>query len=264
MRHGIRGKVIVVTGAARGLGRALALGLAREGARVAVLAREEHQAAATVAEITAHLPAAPRPLGVAADVADEGQVQAAASMVDRRWGRVDALINNAAWLPPGTCLLDLSVSELHRVIDSNLISCFLTTKHFAPIMIRGGGGRIIYITSLAAVQPNPGQGAYAAAKAGLIALASLAHHELAGQGIRTAALAPGLTDTPGMRKSVDKAYLDRIAAHQPGGQLAQPEDVVPFATFLCSDAANLLSGTLLSIRPGQADLVYVTLSSMSA
>ena len=195
MQHGVRGKVIVVTGAARGLGRALALGLAREGARVAVLAREEHQAAATVAEITTQLPAAPRPLGVAADVAHEDQVQAAASAVDRQWGRIDALINNAARLPPGTRLLDLPVSELQQVIDSNLISCFLTTKHFAPIMIRGGGGRIIYITSMAAVQPNPGQGAYAAAKAGLIALASLAHHELAGQGIRTTALAPRLTDT---------------------------------------------------------------------
>jgi 3-oxoacyl-[acyl-carrier protein] reductase len=103
-----------------------------------------------------------------------------------------------------------------------------------------------------------------AAKAGLITLANLAHRELAGQGIRTAALAPGLIDTPGMRKSVDKAYLDRIAADYPGGQLARPEDVVPFATFLCSDAANLLSGTLLSIRPRQADLVDVTLSSMSA
>lgn len=258
MRRGIGGKVIVVTGAARGLGWALALGLAREGARVAVLARDEHQAAATAAEITTQLPAAPRPLGVAADVTDEDQVRVAASAVDRQWGRIDALINNAAWLPPSTGLLDLPVSELHRVIDSNLISCFLTTKHFAPIMIRGGGGRIIYITSMAAVQPNPGQGGYAAAKAGLIALASVVHHELAGQGIRTAALAPGLTDTPGMRKSVDKAYLARIAADHPGAHLARPEDVVPFATFLCSDDANLLSGTLLPIRPEQADLILST------
>jgi 3-oxoacyl-[acyl-carrier protein] reductase len=160
MRSGIGGKVIVVTGAARGLGRALALGLARTGARVAVMAREEYQAAATVAEIVAQLPCAPRPLGVAADVADEDQVQAAASAVDQQWGRIDALINNAAWLPAATCLLDLPVSELHRVIDTNLVSCFLTTKHFAPIMIRGGGGRIIYITSMAAVQPNPGQGGH--------------------------------------------------------------------------------------------------------
>lgn len=111
----------------------------------------------------------------------------------------------------------LPLSELQQVIDSNLISCFLTTKHFAPIMIRGGGGRIIYITSMA----------------------------------------PGLMDTPG-RQSVDKSQLARMAILHPGHQLARPEDVVPFATFLRSDAANLLSGTLLPIRPVQADLVVST------
>ncbi|HUZ56819.1 MAG TPA: SDR family oxidoreductase [Streptosporangiaceae bacterium] len=156
MQPGIRGKVIVITGAGRGLGRALALGLAREGARVAVLARDQHKAADTVEEITARLPDAPRPLSVAADVADEEQVRAAATAVHTHWDRVDALINNAAWLPPRTNVLDLEVRDLHRVVDSNLIGCFLTTKHFAPIMICGGGGRIIYLTSMAGVQANAG------------------------------------------------------------------------------------------------------------
>jgi NAD(P)-dependent dehydrogenase (short-subunit alcohol dehydrogenase family) len=249
MQVDIRDKVIVVTGAARGLGRALALGLAAEGARVAVLARDEQQAARTVEEIAAASPAAPEPFGVAADVADEAQVRAAAAAVDARWGRVDALISNAGWMPPVTGVLDIEVSDLRRVVDSNLIGCFLTTKHFAPIMIRGGGGRIIYLSSMIGVQANPGQAAYGATKAGVNILANVAHRELADRGIRTVALAPGLTDTPGMRASVDEAYVARIAAGYPGGRLGQPEDVVSFAAFLCSDAASHLSGTLLPIRP---------------
>jgi NAD(P)-dependent dehydrogenase (short-subunit alcohol dehydrogenase family) len=217
----IRGKVIVITGAGRGLGRALALGLAAEGARVAVLARDGQQAARTVAEIAAMSPATPEPFGVAADVADEAQVRAAAAAVEAHLGRVDALICNAGWMPPVTGVLELNVADLHRVVDSNLISCFLTTKHFAPIMIRGGGGRIIYMTSMIGVQANPGQSAYGATKAGVNILASVAHQELADHGIRTVALAPE----------------------------REPQDVVSFAAFVCSDAASHLSGTLLPIRP---------------
>ena len=249
MRVDIRDKVIVITGAGRGLGRALALGLAEEGARVAVLARDERQAARTVKEITALVPGAPEPLGVAVDVADEAQVRAAAAAVDAHWGRVDALINNAGWMPPLSGVLDLDLTDLRRVVDSNLVGCFLMTKHFAPVMIRGGGGRIIYVSSMIGVQANPGQSAYGATKAGVNILANVAHRELADQGIRTVALAPGLTDTPGMRASVDDAYVDRIAASYPGGRLGQPEDLVSFAAFLCSDAASHLSGTLLPIRP---------------
>src|ERR1019366_4248597 len=245
MRVDIRDRVIVITGAGRGLGRALALGLAEEGARVAVLARDERQAARTVKEITALVPGAPEPLGVAVDVADEAQVRAAAAAVDAHWGRADALINNAGWMPPLSGVLDLDLTDLRRVVDSNLVGCFLMTKHFAPVMIRGGGGRIIYVSSMIGVQANPGQSAYGATKAGVNILANVAH-----QGIRTVALAPGLTDTPGMRASVDDAYVDRIAASYPGGRLGQPEDLVSFAAFLCSDAASHLSGTLPPIRPG--------------
>jgi NAD(P)-dependent dehydrogenase (short-subunit alcohol dehydrogenase family) len=169
-----------------------------------VLARDEQQAARTVEEIAAASPAAPEPFGVAADVADEAQVRAAAAAVDARWGRVDALISNAGWIPPVTGVLDIEVSDLRQVVDS---------------------------------------------KAGVNILANVAHRELADRGIRTVALAPGLTDTPGMRASVDEAYVARIAAGYPGGRLGQPEDVVSFAAFLCSDAASHLSGTLLPIRP---------------
>jgi NAD(P)-dependent dehydrogenase (short-subunit alcohol dehydrogenase family) len=192
---GSLGKVIVITGAARGLGRALAAGLAAE-----------------------------------------GQVAAAAAAIDERWGRVDALINNAGWLPESTSLLDLDV--LRRAVDSNLVSCFLTTKHFAPVMLRNGGGRIIHISSMIGVQANPGQAPYGVTKAGVNVLSNVVHRELADHGIRTVALAPGLTDTAGMQASVDDAYINRISTGYPGGRLGQPDDVVSFAAFLCSDAAQ--------------------------
>src|SRR5260370_16579391 len=104
-------------------------------------------------------------------------------------------------MPPVTGVLELDVADLRRVVDSNLISCFLTTKHFAPIMIRGGGGRIIYVTSMIGVQANPGQSAYGATKAGVNILANVAHRALADLRIRTLALAPRLPPPPRLPSS---------------------------------------------------------------
>jgi NAD(P)-dependent dehydrogenase (short-subunit alcohol dehydrogenase family) len=251
MRVDIRDKVIVITGAARGLGRTMALGLAAEGARIAVLARDKAKVEDTIKAIGAEVPDAPEPFGVVADVSDEAQVAAAAADIDGHWGRVDALINNAGWMPPAGSMriLDFELTDLRRAVDSNLIGCFLTTKHFAPIMIRGGGGRIIYVGSMAGTQVGPGGAAYGATKAGVHLLSNVVHQELMHDGIRTIALAPGLTDTPGMRGSVGEEHIARVAAKYPGGRVGQADDIVPFAAFLCSSAADHLSGTLLGIRP---------------
>lgn len=126
----ITGHVVVVTGAAQGIGRTLALGLAAEGAKVAVLARDRERAQRVVDEIGGDA------MPLVADVGDEDSVARAAAEVDARWGRVDALINNAGWMPGSHRVLDLELSVLERVLRSNLIGCFLTTKHFAPLMIR--------------------------------------------------------------------------------------------------------------------------------
>jgi NAD(P)-dependent dehydrogenase (short-subunit alcohol dehydrogenase family) len=244
----LREKVVVVTGAGRGLGRALALGLAEHGARVAVLTRRREQAHAVVAEID-QLPGAPRALAVEADVADEAAVLKATAEIDNTWGRIDALINNAAWIPPRQHILDVDTSLLERVLRSNVIGSFLMTKHVAPVMIREGGGRIIYLSSALGVQANPGLAPYGASKAAVNILANVAHQELAGSGIRTVALAPGLTDTPGMRNSVSNEYIERISQTYPSRRLGQPQDIVPLTAFLCSPAANELSGTVISVRP---------------
>lgn len=244
----IAGKAVVVTGAAQGIGRTLALGLAAEGARLGVLARDRKRAQVVVDEI-GELPDAPPALALEADVSDEAAVLAAAAEADAAWGRVDALINNAGWMPGRQPVLDLELSVLERVLNSNLVGSFLTTKHFAPIMIRGGGGRIIYVSSIAAVQGSPGGAPYGGAKAALNILANVVHQELADQGIRTVAIAPGLTYTPGMREIVSDQHIERVAASYPAGRIGQPEDIVPLAAFLCSDASSHLSGTVITVRP---------------
>jgi NAD(P)-dependent dehydrogenase (short-subunit alcohol dehydrogenase family) len=248
MNIDIAGKVIVVTGAARGIGRSPALGLAADGARVAVLARDRARAQAVVDEIS-ELPAAPAALALEADVSEEAAVEAAAAEVDAAWGRVDALINNAGWMPGSQPVLDLEVSVLDRVLRANLVSAFLTTKHFAPLMIRGGGGRIIYLSSAAGIQSNKGGAPYGGTKAAINILANVVHQELSDDGIRTVAIAPGLTVTPGMREIVSDQYIESVASRYPGGRVGQPDDIVSLAAFLCSDLANHLSGSLIMVRP---------------
>jgi NAD(P)-dependent dehydrogenase (short-subunit alcohol dehydrogenase family) len=244
----IAGKTAVVTGAAQGIGRALALGLAADGARVGVLARDRKRAQSVVDEI-AEIPGAPAALALEADLSDEAAVIEAAAEVDRAWGRLDALINNAGWMDGRHPVLEMEVAVLDRVLRSNLVSSFLATKHFAPLMIRGGGGRIIYLSSSIGTQAGPGAAAYGGAKAAINILTNVVHQELADQGIRTVAIAPGLTYTPGMREIVTEDHLARVAANYPGGRIGEPEDIVALANFLCSDAASHLSGTVITVRP---------------
>jgi NAD(P)-dependent dehydrogenase (short-subunit alcohol dehydrogenase family) len=244
-------KVVAITGAGRGLGRALALGLAAQGARIALLERNGADAEAVAREITQGVPGAPEPLVLTCDVTDEVAVVDAVEAIDRTWGRIDALVSNAGLMLPAERLhlLNADMGDVRRVIDTNLVAGFIVTKAFAPVMIRNGGGRIIYVSSMIGVQAGPGLAPYGASKAGLNLLANVAHRELADQGIRTVALAPGLTETPGLRNSVDERYIERVASAYPGGRVGQPEDIVPFVSFLCSDESMHLSGVLLPIRP---------------
>ncbi len=227
MQIDIAGKVIVLTGAASGIGRSLALGLAAEGARMAALARRRDQARRVVDEIGRH-PGAPPALAPGADLGDEAAVVEAAAAVARARGRVDGLTNSAGWMPGSRPVLQPELSVLERVLGSSLIGSFLATKHFAPAMIRGGAP-------------------YGGSKAAVNVLAHVVHQGLAGEGVRTVAIAPGLT--LGMHAVVGDAHIGRVAASYPGGRVGQPEDIVGLVAFLCSDAANHISGPVITVRP---------------
>ena len=141
-------------------------------------------------------------------------------------------------------------SDLFRsVLETNLVSAFLVTKHAAPLLIRSGGGRIVYMSSKGAVESRAGASAYGASKAGMNILSNVVHQELADQGIRTVAIAPGLTDTPGMREVAGEDHVAQVATTYPGGRVGQPEDVVGLCAYLCSDAGRHLSGTFVMLRP---------------
>jgi NAD(P)-dependent dehydrogenase (short-subunit alcohol dehydrogenase family) len=244
----ITDRVVMITGAGRGIGRALAVGLASLGARIVVLTRDHAQSDRVAEEIAARAGTG-RALPVVADVTDEEQIVAAVARVDQEWGRLDALINNAGRLVTGQWVLDMEAELFRSTLDTNLVSAFLVTKHAAPLIIRSGGGRIIYLSSKGAVQSLAGGSAYGASKAGLNILSNVVHQELAGQGVRTAAIAPGLTETPGMREVAGQEHIARVAATYPGGRVGQPDDVLGLCGYLCSDAAQHLSGTFLMLRP---------------
>jgi NAD(P)-dependent dehydrogenase (short-subunit alcohol dehydrogenase family) len=151
-------------------------------------------------------------------------IAALAARVDAQFGRVDALINNAGWMPGRVPVLQTDAETIDRALGSNLVSGFWTTKHFAPPMIRNGGGRINL-------------------------LATVVHRELADDGIRTVAIVPGLTDPAGMREIITEQHLAKVAGSYPGGRVGQPEDIVALTVFLCSDAAEHLSGSVITVRP---------------
>jgi NAD(P)-dependent dehydrogenase (short-subunit alcohol dehydrogenase family) len=168
---------------------------------------------------------------------------------DDAFGRIDALINNAGWMPPTSRVLDTGLATLERVWRSNVVSCFLTTKYYLPLLLRDGGGRIVYLTSAIGTQAGPGMAPYGGTKAAVNILNNVVHQEHRDDGIRTVAIAPGLTLTPGMRSSVGEEHVQRVSAGYPGGRLGQPDDLIGLVAFLCSETANHLSGTVISVRP---------------
>lgn len=244
----VRGKVIAVTGAAQGLGRAFALGLAARGARVALMDIDVDGCRSVAAE-TAALPGAPVAFVVGTDVADERSVEASMTELGRVVGRLDALISNAAYIPVRTPILETEVKVLERTWRTNVVGSFLVTKYGAPLMSGADGGRIIYLSSAIGVKPNPGLAAYGSTKAAIDVINNVAHQELADRNIRTVALAPGITETPGMRASVDTGYVESVAGRNPGGRLGQPDDLLSLVAFLCSDSSRYLSGTVIYVRP---------------
>lgn len=240
------GKTALVTGASRGIGRAIALCLAAEGARVAinyagnVKAAEEVKAAIEAAGGTAIL--------CQADIADSSAVEAMVANVVKEFGTIDILVNNAG-ITRDTLLMRMKDEDFAKVLDTNLKGVFYCTKAISKLMMKKRSGRIVNMASVVGLVGNAGQTNYAAAKAGVIGFSKSAAKELASRGITVNVVAPGFigTDmTAGLPESVKEKMLTDI----PLGRMGEPEDVASAVLFLASDQASYITGQVVNVDGG--------------
>ncbi len=240
----LAGQVAIVTGASRGIGRAIALALAAEGAKVAVnYASSSGAADAVVAEIAG---AGGEAIALQADVSKADQVEALFAAVMEKWGRVDVLVNNAG-ITRDTLLLRMKPEDWQAVIDLNLTGVFLCTRAASKIMLKQKSGRIVNISSVVGLMGNPGQANYSAAKAGVIGFTKSVAKELAPRGITVNAIAPGFIATD-MTHGLDS---DSILKMIPLGRYGQAEEVAGATRFLAADpAAAYITGQVLNVDGG--------------
>jgi NAD(P)-dependent dehydrogenase (short-subunit alcohol dehydrogenase family) len=243
----LAGKVAIVTGGAQGIGRALSLGLAGEGATVVIADVNQHGAAETERAIVA---SGCRALAIDLDVSSSSQVAAAMQTAHDTYGRLDILINNAAIFPRSP-FLEMAEEEWDRVLAVNLKGGFLCARAAARIMVaQGQGGRIVNLSSGAAFMPSLNGAHYAASKGGVIALTRALALELSPDRITVNAIAPGVTDTAQPRMIYSDEDLAAIAQRVPLKRIAEVDDMVPAALFLCSDAAGYVTGQTLHVNGG--------------
>jgi len=241
----LRGQVAIITGGARGIGRATTIELAQAGARVLINYQRSAGAEALAAEIVA---AGGDAFAYQADVSDEQAVTGMVQAVLDRWGRIDILVNNAG-ITADAPLARLRPEQWQHVIDTDLTSVFLCCRAVIPTMQRAGYGRIVSVSSLAALAGNVGQTNYAAAKAGIIGLSRSLAREVARDGITVNVVAPGYVETD-MVETVPEALrawaLQAIAI----GRFGRPEEVAAAIRFLVSPRASYITGHVLTIDGG--------------
>ena len=242
----LEGKVAIVTGAAQGIGAAVARAFTREGARVGVVDIALDRADAVAAEIRS---AGGEALGIGCNVAVRADVDAMVATLAARWGRVDVLVNNAG-IVRAAMLTKMTAAQWDEVLAVHLTGTFNCLQAVAPGMIERRHGRIVNVTSAAGVLGTIGQINYSAAKAGILGLTKSAARELAQHGITVNAIAPGaatpMTETIRTDPRFKDRYLDRIPMHR----WAEPDEIAPVFVFFASGASSFVTGQVLAADGG--------------
>ncbi len=245
MDRTLAGKTALVTGASRGIGRAIALAVAERGATVIVTARTVEAAAQTAEAIVGF---GGRAQAVALDIADDASVEATMAGVLKEHATIPLLVNNAG-ITRDNLLMRMKTEDWNQVIDTNLSGIYRVCRSLVPSMVKARYGRIVNITSVVSRSGNPGQVNYAAAKAGAEGFTRSLARELASRNITVNCIAPGFIDTD-MTQQLTEAQREALLTQVPLKRLGTPEDVAHGVTYLLSDAASYVTGITLDVNGG--------------
>ena len=246
MEKELEGQVALVTGASRGIGRAIALKLAEKGARVFINYRGSGAEARQVAEKIREAGGVAEE--IACDVSDFHACEEMTRVILQKCGRLDILVNNAG-ITRDNLLVRMQEEDFDRVVGTNLKGAFHTTRFFARQFLKQKSGRIINITSVSGIMGNAGQANYAASKAGVIGLTKSTARELAGRGICVNAVAPGFVETEMTEKMPEQARKSAVSAI-PAGRMGMPEEVAALVAFLAGAGAAYITGQGICVDGG--------------
>lgn len=244
----LNGKTAVVTGGSRGIGKAIALRLAAQGADVAVIFGGRREAADEVCELVRA--AGVRAAAYQCDAADFNKTREISERIASDYGRVDILVNNAGITKDGL-LIRMSESDFDDVIGVNLKGAFNFTRHLAKYLMKSPSGRIINISSVSGLMGNPGQANYSASKAGIIGLTKTTAKELAPRGVTCNAIAPGFIETD-MTAVLSPEIREKMNAAIPLRRMGTPDEIAALAAFLASEAAAYITGEVIRVDGGMA------------
>jgi 2-dehydro-3-deoxy-L-rhamnonate dehydrogenase (NAD+) len=251
IRYGLTGGRAVVTGAATGIGLAIAVRLVAEGCHVALLDVDDDAAATAAADLTTSSGDA-RAIAVHCDVRSTADVRAAVAHVDEALGGIDILVNNAGIMGPILPLAEYPEDDFQRVIDINLMGTYRMTHAVLPQMVARGRGRIINIASISGKEGNPMMAGYTASKAGVVGMTKSVGKELARSGVVVNCITPGGVGNTEILQGVPIAAADGKVPPPPMGRLAEPHEVAAMTAYLCCDEVSYTTGAVFDLSGGRA------------